>query len=218
MPLKQRSCHPVQWKSMKTTFIWHGIYPNPFIICSIAIGCTSYQHSPVGSTRCSTNVQITPSDRINNFQASKLLEEILDQLIASFSLLCCGFYDEPSIHFSNICVCKFGSGRLWTYLFQLPSKNPKQVQITEVICDACAIFVGDSDHLTIWFTRLKLSFALFRRVSPLMQRKCCYSWEFFRDAEKLHQLPGIPMTGQVASLLSFAAFPALYLNFMKFRL
>lgn len=119
MPLKQRSCHPVQWKSMKTTFIWHGIYPKPWIICSIAIGCTSYQHSPVGSTRCSTN------HGINNFQASKLLEEILDQLIGSFSLLCCGFYDEPSIHFSNIYVCKFGSGRPWTYLFQLPSKYPK---------------------------------------------------------------------------------------------
>lgn len=121
--------------------------------------------------------------------------------VGSFSLLFCGFYDDPSIHFSNIYVfvsldledCEHICS---SCLQKIPSKCKSQRWFATLV----RYLWVKIDHLTIWFTRLKLFFAIFRgRPPPLVRR------------------PAV-MTGQVTSLLSFAAFPALYLNFMKFRL
>ena len=128
-----------------------------------------------------TDVQITRSERINNFQASKLFQEILDQLIGSFSLTPPHYfvgYDEPSIHFSNIFVCldlehceHFCSNCRQKILNKCKSQRCKR--------GWCWAFDSPSCNY-------KPNFVRFPRWCPT--DRCCYSWGSALS-------DGFPMTG-----------------------
>ena len=132
--------------------------------------------------------------------------------VGSFSLLFCGFYDEPSIHFSNIFV--FVS---------------LDLEDCEHICSSCLQKIPSKCKSQRWFATLVRYLRVILTIWPFDSPGWNYFSPYFGGFSPLVRRPAVLLLGQipcwklhqrcqVTSLLSFAAFPALYLNFMKFRL